>query len=128
MKKYVLALDQGTTSSRAILFDKLHINEGMIVENVTAQILRSKGDIIYYYKKVDKDKKQTVMEIDFLIRRNNKVIPIEVKSSSSHSISSLKKFKNAFSCKIGMQYVLHDGDIKREDEIIYLPYYMVCVL
>ena len=113
---------------RAILFDKLHINEGMIVENVTAQILRSKGNIIYYYKKVDKEKKQTVMEIDFLIRRNNKVIPIEVKSSSSHSISSLKKFKNVFSCKIGTQYVLHNGDIKREDEIIYLPYYMACVL
>lgn len=113
---------------RAILFDKLHVNEGMIVENVTAQILRSKGDIIYYYKKVDKEARQTIMEIDFLIRRNSKVIPIEVKSSSSYSISSLKKFKSTFSCKIGKQYVLHDGDIKKEDEIIYLPYYMACLL
>ncbi len=113
---------------RAILFDKLHINEGMIVENITAQALRSKGDIIYYYKKIDKEKKKTIMEIDFLIRRNNKVIPIEVKSSSSDSIVSLKKFKSTFSCKIGLQYVLHDGDIKREDEIIYLPYYMASFL
>lgn len=113
---------------RAILFDKLHVNEGMIVENAVAQLLRSKGDSIYYYKKVDKDTKKTVLEIDFLIRRDNKVIPIEVKSSSAESISSLKKFKDMFNTKVGLQYVLYDGDIKRDGEIIYLPYFMVSIV
>ena len=68
------------------------------------------------------------MEIDFLIRRDNKLIPIEVKSSKAYSLSSLKQFKKCFSSKVGLQYVLYDGDIKREEEIIYLPYYMASVL
>lgn len=100
----------------------------MIIENIVSQMLVSKGDKLYYYKKVDKEKKLTIMVIDFLIRRNNKLIPIEVKSSSAESIISLKKFKTAFSNKIGLQYVLYDGDIKRNEEIVYLPYYMVNVL
>jgi len=113
---------------KSILLDKLHVNEGMIVENITAQELRKNGENIYYYKKTDSDTKKTVMEIDFLIRRGNKVIPIEVKSSSAESIKSLKIFKKTFSNKIGIQYILYDGDIKREDEIIYLPYYMASVI
>ena len=113
---------------RAILFDKLHINEGMSVENIVAQLLRMNGDNIYYYKKVDKESKRTILEIDFLIRRNNKIIPIEVKSSSAESISSLKKFKEIFNTKVGLQYVLYDGDIKRDGEIIYLPYFMASII
>jgi len=109
---------------RAILFDKLHVNEGMIVENVTAQILKLKGDEIYYFKKVDKATKKTILEIDFLIKRENKINPIEVKSSKNYSFESLKKFKEMFNCKIGLQYILYDGDIKRDGEIVYLPYYM----
>jgi len=111
-----------------ILFDKLHVNEGMIVENITAQILKTKGDRIYYYKKVDKKTRKTILEIDFLIRRNNKVIPIEVKSSSIDSTISLKKFKELYFNKIGVQYVLYNGDIKRDGEIIQLPYYMASFL
>ena len=53
---------------KAILFDKLHVNEGMIIENVVAQELVSKGNQLYYYKKVDKEKKRTILEIDFIIR------------------------------------------------------------
>ena len=113
---------------KAILFDKLHVNEGMIIENISAQLLVSKGDQLYYYKKVDKEKKQTIMEIDFLVRRKNKIIPIEIKSSSAESISSLNKFKRTFSNKIGLQYVFYDGDIKRDNEVIYLPYYMISVI
>lgn len=68
------------------------------------------------------------MKIDFLIRRDNKLIPIEVKSSEAYSLSSLKQFKKCFSGKVGLQYVLYDEDIKREEETIYLPYYMASVL
>lgn len=112
----------------SILFDKLHVNEGMLIENLTAQTLRSKGDFPYFYKKNDSEKKKTVMEIDFIIRRENKIIPIEVKSSSAESITSLKKFKETFNNRIGQQYVLYDGDIAKKDGIIYLPYYMAIFL
>ena len=83
---------------------------------------------IYYYKKVDKDTKKTVLEIDFLIRRENKVIPIEVKSSSAESISSIKKFKDMFNTKVGLQYVLYDGNIKHDGELLYLPYFMASMV
>ena len=112
----------------AILFDKLHINEGMIIENIVSQSLKANGHNIYYYKKTDKKTKMTIMEIDFLIRQNNKVCPIEVKSTNNYSITSLKKFKNMYTKKIGRSYVLHNGDIKVEDDIVYLPYYMAFCL
>ena len=112
----------------AILFDKLHINEGMIIENVVCQSLKANGHNIYFYKKIDKTTKKTVMEIDFLIRQGNKFCPIEVKSSDNYTTKSLQIFKKTFSNKIGTLYVLHNGDVKREENIIYLPYYMAFCL
>ena len=35
----------------AILFDKLHTNEGMIIENVVSQCLRANGHEVFFYKK-----------------------------------------------------------------------------
>ncbi len=112
----------------AILFDKLHVNEGMIIENMIAQVLRFKDEKIYFYKKSDKATKKTVMEIDFLVRRENKVIPIEAKSSDSSSIKSLLNFKQTYNSKIGPQYVLHSGDVRKEGNLIYLPYYMASMI
>lgn len=68
------------------------------------------------------------MEIDFLIRKDRKVIPIEAKSVKEYMVKSLEKFKKKFSNKIGLQYVLHEGDIKREGEVVYVPYYIASVL
>ncbi len=116
------------TIYREMLLDRLHVNEGMILENAVAQCLRSNGHHAYYYKKVDEISKKTTMEIDFLIRKDDKVIPIEVKSGESKAISSLLKFKKTFSKKIGQLIVLHDGIIKQEDTVLYLPYYMACLL
>lgn len=113
---------------KSILFDKLHINEGMIIENAVCQALKANGHNLYYYKKIDKDTKKTIMEVDFLIRQNNKVCPVEVKSSNNYQLSSLLKFKTMFNSQIKTLYVLHEGDLKREDNIIYLPYYMAFCL
>ena len=113
---------------RAILFDQLHVNEGMIVENAIAQAIRSNGERLYYYKKVDKQTKKTVMELDFLLRRDRHVAVVEVKSGASKTIESLDKLRQAFPKKIGKYYVLHGGDIKKEGEIIYLPYYFASLI
>ena len=112
---------------KAILTDKLHINEGMFVENVVAQALRSNGHKLLFHETFTKRGKPE-MEIDFLIRKDKKVIPIEVKSSSNYSIRSLEKFKEKYGNRVGLQYVLHDGDIKRDGEIVYLPYYMASII
>lgn len=112
---------------RAILTDKLHINEGMFVENVVSQCLRSNGHRILFYIEYNKAGKP-VMEIDFLIRKDRKVIPIEAKSGKAFAIKSLQNFKTKFTNRVGMQYVLYDGDIKRDGEILYLPYYVASIL
>ena len=112
---------------KAILTDRLHINEGMFVENIVAQCLRSNGHKILFYIEYN-NKGKPVMEIDFLIRKDKKVIPIEVKSGRELAAKSLRNFKTKFSDKVGFQYVLYDGDVKREDEVIFLPYYMAAVL
>ena len=112
---------------KAILTDRLHINEGMFVENAVAQSLRSNGHKILFYVEYN-DKGKPVMEIDFLIRKAKKVVPVEVKSGREFAAKSLRNFKTKFSNKVGFQYVLYDGDIKRDEEIIYLPYYMAAIL
>lgn len=112
---------------KAILTDKLHINEGMFVENVVAQCLRSNGHKILFYIEYN-EKGKPVMEIDFLIRKERKVIPIEAKSGKTFAIKSLQKFKAKFANRVGLQYVLYDGDIKRDGELVYLPYYMAAIL
>ena len=112
---------------KAILTDRLHINEGMFVENIVSQCLRSGGHRNLFYIEYN-DNGKPVMEIDFLIRKGNKVIPIEAKSGKRSALNSLRNFKKKFSNKIGLQYLLYDGDISRNEEIIYLPYYMAAVM
>ncbi len=72
--------------------------------------------------------KKTVREVDFLIRDGKKIVPVEVKSSSSFTIKSLVDFRKVYSDKVGRGIVLHEGDIKKDGEITYLPYFMVCIL
>ena len=67
-------------------------------------------------------------KVDFLIRKDKKIIPIEAKSGKTYTLKSLIKFKTKFSNKVGLQYVLYDGDIRCEGETVYLPYYMAAII
>lgn len=113
---------------KAILFDKLGINEGMIMENIVAQMLRSNGHKLYFYSRSDNKNRENHMEIDFLIGENKKIAPIEVKSSNYISHSSLDKFKVKFSSKIGNSYILYTKDLMEKDGIMHLPIYMAMFL
>lgn len=113
---------------KAILFDKLNLNEGMIMENVVAQMLRCNGHKLYFYSRCDKINRENHMEIDFLITKNKKISPIEVKSSNYTTHSSLDKFRSKFSSKIGTAYILYSKDLKVKDGIIHLPFYMAMFL
>ena len=113
---------------RAILFDKLSINEGMIMENVVAQMLRTNGHKLYFYSRSDATNRKNDMEIDFLITEGKKICPIEVKSNNYVSHSSLDKFRDNFSSKIGNSYILYSKDVIVKDGIIHLPIYMAMFL
>lgn len=109
---------------RAVLFDKLDINEGMIMENIVAQMLRTNGHKLYFYSRSDASKRENHMEIDFLITEEKKISPIEVKSGNYRSHASLDKFRKRFSAKIGNTYILYDKDVMEKDGILHLPLYM----
>jgi predicted AAA+ superfamily ATPase len=113
---------------KAILFDKLRINEGMIMENIVAQMLRRSGHKLYFYSRNDKVNRENHMEIDFLITEKRRIAPIEVKSGSYKSHSSLSKFVKKYSSKLSNSYILYNKDVMIKDDIVHLPIYMAMFL
>lgn len=109
---------------RAILFDKLNVNEGMLMENIVAQMLRHRRSRLYFYSRSDSQTRENHMEIDFLITEGKKIAPVEVKSGNYRSHSSLDKFRKHFSSVIGNSYILYTKDVMIKDGIIHLPLYM----
>lgn len=51
----------------AILLDKMNVNEGMLAENVVAQMLRASGHRLFFYSRADSNNRANTMEIDFLV-------------------------------------------------------------
>lgn len=109
---------------KAILFDRMGLNEGMFLENIVAQMLTAKGDHLYFYSRNDKMKTKNNMEIDFLIRRKKKICPLEVKSSNYKAHISLDRFIEKYNSKISEKYIIYTKDLKKEQDIIYIPVYM----
>jgi hypothetical protein len=116
---------------RDILFGNLNINEGMLVENMVAQQLKTAGKRLFYFSRNDADPKKR-MEIDFLIscpyenaNLKRRVSPVEVKSGKGrYATASLDKFKSNFKQRVGVSYILHPKNLRIEDERVYLPLYM----
>ena len=113
---------------RDIFFGNAGANNGMIVENAVAQELRATGRNLYFYSRVDRDNRKNEMEIDFLIRRNGKICPIEVKSAAYQRHDSLDKFIGKFKDRLGQSYILYTKDVMEKDGIIHLPLYMAMFL
>ena len=116
-----------------LMFDKLEINEGMLVENIVAQMLRAAGHQLFFYSNYDKEDASNRMEIDFLIQKEtvtsrHNISPIEVKSSTNYTLSSLTKCINKFGQYLSTPYVLHSKDLEIENGITYLPIYMTPLL
>ena len=113
---------------RKLMFDKLEINKGMLVENMVAQMLRAAGNELYFYSHYSREAAER-MEVDFLIRKStvtsrHNILPIEVKSSTGYGLTSLKKCIAKFGQQLATPCVLHKSDLKFEDGILFLPLYM----
>ena len=113
---------------KAILLDKLNINEGMLMENIVSQMLRCNGHKLFFYSRTDSKSRAASMEIDFLVGIGGKISPVEVKSSAYRAHSSLDKFKSKYSYALGDAYILYTKDVSIIDSIIHLPIYMTMFL
>lgn len=114
---------------KKLLFDKLEVNKGMIMENIVAQMLTASGHKLYFYSNPSRDDASLRMEIDFLtakskISNRHNISPIEVKSSKNYTLTSLRKFKEKYKDQLHIPYVLHPNDLKEENGILFLPLYM----
>ena len=114
---------------KKILFNKLEVNKGMLIENITAQMLVATGHKLYFYSNSSRTDSGSRMEIDFLIAKSkisnrHNISPIEVKSSKNYTLTSIKKFREKFKSQLHTPFVLHTSDLKVEDGIVFLPIYM----
>ena len=118
---------------KKLLFDKLEVNKGMLVENIVAQMLTAGGHKLYFYSNPSRNDSESRMEIDFLIVKSkinsrHNISPIEVKSGRNYTLTSLRKFMKKYAEQADVPYVLHTKDLKVEEGIVFLPLYMTPLL
>lgn len=116
---------------KALIIDKLGINQGMIMENMVAQMLRASGHELYFHEYTyapEGSGKEKKYEIDFLTIKNKKICPIEVKSSGYSSHKSFDYLVKKYQLKMEERYIIYTKDLKYQDGITYIPVYMTMFL
>ena len=68
-------------------------------------MLTANGNELFYYTFMN-EKTRHNYEIDFILTRNNKICPIEVKSSGYKTHASLDKFSEKYSGRIAEKYLV----------------------
>ncbi len=73
---------------------------------------------LYYW---GREAKSSNAEVDYLVEKNEKVIPIEIKSGSSGHLKSMNMFLKTYNTDYGVK--ISQAGYKREENIISLPFY-----
>ena len=106
-----------------LLNDKMSADMGYVYENIVAQMLVAAGNELFYYT-FPSETSHHNHEIDFLLSREGKICPVEVKSSSYKRHASFDEFCRKFSSRISHKYIVYTKDVRREQGLLYLPVYM----
>ena len=112
---------------KALIIDDLGINQGMILENMAAQMLRAAGHNLFFHEylyKPEESEREKKYEIDFMTVKRRKICPIEVKSSNYKSHKSFDYLVKKYQLKMEDRYIIYTKDLKYEDGIMYIPIYM----
>lgn len=130
---YILQKSKGTPENlyRAIVLDDIDRNQGMIFENMVAQMLRALGYELYFHEydyRAKDNEKEKHYEIDFLILKGKRLVPIEVKSSNYTNHKSFDYFKEKYQLKMNERYIIYTKDLQFKDEIMFIPVYMTMCL
>lgn len=127
---HALQMDNVTETKlyEAIFTGEVYFNNGMIAENAVAQSLVASGKSLFFYSRHNRETHRNEIEIDFLIRKDGAVTPIEVKSGKYRSHASLDKFSTKFADRIGERIILYTKDVAERDGVIHLPIYMAMFL
>lgn len=106
-----------------LLSDKLDVNLGYLYENAIAQIIKA-NDRDLFYTTFNTEKSTHTYEIDFLLTDNNKLLPIEVKSSDIKNHKSINEFSIKYSSKIGRRILFSQNDIGHDNMLELKPIYL----
>lgn len=116
----VAMLEDGTQSS--ILDGDLFGYKGAIFENLIADILGKMGRKLYYFRK------NSGIEIDFLMRYKGKCTPLECKARTGNAKSLRTLMKHPEKYRVEQAIKLGDYNVGRSDQILTLPIYMSFLL
>lgn len=116
---------------KSLIIDNLGINQGMVIENIVAQMLRVSGHDLYFHEYLYTpagSAKEKKYEIDFITVKNKKICPIEVKSSGYTSHKSFDYLVEKYQMKMQDRFIIYTKDLKYQDGILYVPIYMtMCI-
>ena len=109
-------LEEGTQ------FDVLNGNllgyKGAIFENLLADIFSKMGRNLYYFRK------DSGLEIDFIIRYKGKCTPVEVKANQGNAKSLKTVMKNRDIYHVETAVKLGDYNVGEDGNVLTLPLYM----
>ena len=91
--------------------------KGALTENYILNMLCSIFDVIPNYFTFDRH------EIDFVIQHENKIIPIEVKSSNSTNNISLTRYNEKFNNDLSIRFSMNN--LKKDGKILNIPLFLV---
>ena len=108
-----------------ILADKLSVDLGYVFENVAAQMIRSSGHSLYYNTFSNREDNKKYYEVDFLLTKRNKLIPIEIKSSGYKTHKSLDEFCRKYSGRVDFPLMVYTKAPHKEGNLIMIPFYLL---
>jgi possible ATPase len=117
---FVSMLEEGTQFD--ILQGRLYGYKGAIFENLIADIFTKMGRKLYYYRK------DSGLEIDFVIRYHSECVLVEVKASTGNTKSTKTILQHPDKYHVYQAIKLGDYNIGEKDGILTLPIYMAFLL
>lgn len=94
--------------------------KGALSENYVLETLRNQFEAMPRYWAVDNPR----YEVDYLIQRENDIIPVEVKSEDNVESRSLKKYKEKFGDKIPLRVRFSLSNLKLDDDLLNIPLFL----
>lgn len=94
--------------------------KGALSENYILQALRNQFEAIPRYWATDNPR----YEVDFLIQRENDILPVEVKSDSNVESRSLKKYKEKYGDKVKLRVRFSLNNLRLDDDLLNIPLFM----
>ena len=114
---------------KSFMLGKLSVNQGMMTENLVAQMLVSGRHPLHFYeKRTMTEAGAKKYEVDFLLADGERTTPIEVKSGNSRNHPSLDFFRKTYGKRASKGILLTKGDLRETEEYRYLPLPMAMFL